>query len=63
MNEKQQNVFDAGWVFTFALAFIIKVALPDLGEIPALLITLTPMLILLIFLAPGKDAEATQDTQ
>ena len=63
MNEKQQNFFDAGWVFTFAFAFIIKISFPDLGGIPALLITLTPMLILLIFLAPGKDAEATKDTQ
>ena len=27
MNEKQQNVFDAGWVFTFAFAFIIKISL------------------------------------
>ncbi len=60
--EQHETIFNAGWVFTFALGFVISQAYPTLAEEAALAITMTPMLLLFIFLTLGKDSQATKDS-
>jgi len=50
MNETQENIFYAGWLFTLLLGLEIKQVYPTLAEEAALSITFAPMLILLIAL-------------
>ena len=63
IDERWETIINFGWVFTIAFAFVISQAFPDLAEEAALVMTLTPMLILLISLAPDKNTKASKDTQ
>ncbi|MBT7069450.1 MAG: hypothetical protein HN975_01005 [Anaerolineae bacterium] len=63
MDETQEKYLNFGWLFTLVLAFVVKHNFPTLAEEAALVIVFTPMLILLIILAPGKDSEAAKDIQ
>ena len=62
-DERWETIFNLGWVFTLAFALVISQAFPNLAEEAALVITFTPMMILLISFAPDKNTKTPKDTQ
>lgn len=63
MDETQEKYFNFGWLLTLIMVFVVKYAFPTLGEEAALVITFTPMLIILIALQKDKDTQPAKDSQ